>query len=99
MGKDKSFLGRIWILCFDDYLSNCTYACTNSPEGEGYQTGMEPQLATAGGIGVSDELDEEIQKISYEEQSEVKKQIEKFVKEKPESVAQLLRNWLSDEWD
>lgn len=30
---------------------------------------------------------------------ELKEQIEKFVAAKPEAVAQLLRNWLTDEWD
>ncbi len=43
--------------------------------------------------------DEFIPEIDLEERSEVKKQIEKFVKQKPDAVAQLLRNWLSDEWD
>jgi len=37
--------------------------------------------------------------INFEEHSEIKKQIENFVKQKPESVAQLLRNWLSEDWD
>ncbi len=37
--------------------------------------------------------------IELEEKSEVKKQIEKFVKQKPDAVAQLLRNWLADDWD
>ena len=40
-----------------------------------------------------------IPEIELEERSEIKKQIDKFVKQKPDSVAQLLRNWLSDEWD
>ncbi|MCX7710683.1 MAG: flagellar basal-body MS-ring/collar protein FliF [Clostridia bacterium] len=42
---------------------------------------------------------EVIPEIDLEERSEVKKQIEKFVKQKPDAVAQLLRNWLADEWD
>ncbi|HEX3030329.1 MAG TPA: flagellar M-ring protein FliF [Clostridia bacterium] len=42
---------------------------------------------------------EPIPEIDLEERSEVKKQIEKFVKQKPDAVAQLLRNWLSDDWD
>lgn len=60
---------------------------------------LVPELATAGGpkFIVTDE--QEIPEISFEEHSEVKKQIERFVRQKPESVAQLLRNWLSDEWD
>lgn len=45
-------------------------------------------------------VEEEIlPEIEIEEKSEVKKQIDKFVKHRPEAVAQLLRNWLSDEWD
>jgi flagellar M-ring protein FliF len=45
------------------------------------------------------DYDEQIPEIELEERSEIKKQIDKFVKQKPDSVAQLLRNWLSDEWD
>lgn len=48
---------------------------------------------------VPEDLDYDLPEIDLEEKSEVKKQIEKFVKQKPEAVAQLLRNWLSDEWD
>ncbi|MDP4179488.1 MAG: flagellar basal-body MS-ring/collar protein FliF [Bacillota bacterium] len=61
----------------------------------------EPALAAAGAGGfdvtVNDEM--ELQEIDIEERSEVKKQIEKFVKQKPDAVAQLLRNWLSDDWE
>lgn len=42
---------------------------------------------------------EKVEEIDMEERSEVKQQIEKFVKQKPEAVAQLLRNWLSDDWE
>ena len=37
--------------------------------------------------------------IDLEEKSETKRQLEKFVKQKPDAVAQLLRNWLSEDWD
>lgn len=36
--------------------------------------------------------------ISVEESSETKKLIEKFVDENPEAAANLLRNWLNEEW-
>lgn len=36
--------------------------------------------------------------IEYEESSETKKLIEKFVDENPEAAANLLRNWLNEEW-
>ncbi len=42
---------------------------------------------------------EEIMDINVEEQSELKKQIDKFAKENPDAVAQLLRNWLADDWE
>lgn len=37
--------------------------------------------------------------INIQEQSELKKQIEKFVQDNPDSVAQLLRNWLAEDWE
>jgi len=43
--------------------------------------------------------EEKLPEIDLEEKSEVKKQIDKLVKQKPDAVAQLLRNWLSDDWD
>lgn len=57
------------------------------------------QVATAGGPRFITPESEPVPEIALEERSEVKKQIEKFVKQKPEAVAQLLRNWLSDDWD
>jgi flagellar M-ring protein FliF len=61
---------------------------------------LAPQLATANGASIDgDEMKDDVPAISFEERSEIKKQIERFVKEKPESVAQLLRNWLSEDWD
>jgi flagellar M-ring protein FliF len=60
---------------------------------------LEP-LTTAGERFIVPEYpNENIPEISLEEKSEVKKQIDKFVKQKPEAVAQLLRNWLSDDWN
>ena len=63
-----------------------------------------PAEATAGGAAtgprfIVPEESEPLPEIEFEEKSEVKKQIEKFVKQKPEAVAQLLRNWISEEWD
>ncbi len=60
--------------------------------------GLEPALAGAGGIEIP--LSQApLPDISTEEQSEIKKQIDKFVAQKPDAVAQLLRNWLSEDWD
>ncbi len=59
------------------------------------------QLAAASGpkFIVPENMGDPVPEIEIEERSEVKKQIEKFVKQKPDAVAQLLRNWLSDDWE
>ncbi len=43
-------------------------------------------------------LEMELEDIDVEEKSETRKLIEKFVDENPEAAAQLLRNWLSEDW-
>jgi flagellar M-ring protein FliF len=61
---------------------------------------LQPAMATGSGPKfVVPEQEEPLPEIELEERSEIKKQIDKFVKQKPDAVAQLLRNWLSDEWD
>ena len=37
--------------------------------------------------------------LEFEEKDEYRIQIGKFIKTKPDAVAQLLRNWLSDDWE
>jgi flagellar M-ring protein FliF len=37
--------------------------------------------------------------LEFEEKDEYRSQIGKFIKTKPDAVAQLLRNWLSDDWE
>ena len=66
---------------------------------------IEPELSVES-LLVSTQLEEqaEIEKqrlhdIEIGVDSEVKRQIEKFVNEKPDSAAQLLRNWLNEEWE
>ena len=41
---------------------------------------------------------EVLEDIELDEKSETRKLIEKFVDENPEAVANLLRNWLSEDW-
>lgn len=48
---------------------------------------------------INDLKQEPVPEIDTEERSEVKKQLEKFVKQKPDAVAQLLRNWLTDDYE
>lgn len=42
--------------------------------------------------------DSELEDIEVETKSETRKMIEKFVDDNPEAVANLLRNWLSEDW-
>ncbi len=42
--------------------------------------------------------EEPLEDIGYEEKSEARLLIEKFVDENPEAVASLLRNWLNEDW-
>ncbi len=63
---------------------------------------VEPELSVEDllvSTQLEDEKEDMIAEIDTSVESEYKKQIEKFVAEKPEAVAQLLRNWLSDEWE
>ncbi|MCL2047617.1 MAG: hypothetical protein FWG87_02710 [Defluviitaleaceae bacterium] len=66
---------------------------------------LEPQLAVED-LLVSTQLEEAreeaaqaLEEIDYFKENEIKKQIDKFVNEKPEAVAALLRNWINvEEW-
>ena len=63
---------------------------------------MEPELSVEE-LLVNTQLEEAIEEsekleeIDYFKESEVKKQIEKFVNEKPDAVASLLRSWINNE--
>ncbi|MCL2204762.1 MAG: hypothetical protein FWB88_12580 [Defluviitaleaceae bacterium] len=65
---------------------------------------VEPELSVEDLLATTqlEEAKEEasrLEEIDYEKENEVKKQIDKFVNEKPEAVAALLRNWLNaEEW-
>ncbi|MDL2248872.1 flagellar M-ring protein FliF [Tyzzerella sp. OttesenSCG-928-J15] len=66
---------------------------------------VDPELSVED-LLVSTQLEEEkeeeverLKDIDYSTDSEVKKQIDKFVEDKPEAVAQLLRNWLNEGWE
>ncbi|NLK20755.1 MAG: flagellar M-ring protein FliF [Epulopiscium sp.] len=62
-------------------------------------TEIEPELSVEEMLESSQVKPEEVDPIEYNEESEIKRQIDKFVEEKPEAVASLLRNWLSEEWE
>ena len=42
--------------------------------------------------------EEQLEDIGFNDKSEARVLIEKFVDEKPEAVASLLRNWLNEDW-
>ena len=58
----------------------------------------EPELSVEQLLATTKE-NQSLDDIEFSDKSETRKMIEKFVDENPEAVAQLLRNWLNDEWD
>ncbi|MDD3172551.1 MAG: hypothetical protein PHF63_02585, partial [Herbinix sp.] len=60
-------------------------------------TELEPELSVEQLLATTKE-NQTIEDIEFNEVSEVRRMIEKFVDEKPEAVAQLLRNWLNEDW-
>lgn len=60
-------------------------------------TETEPELSVEELLATTKE-NQALEDIEISEKSETKRLIEKFVDENPEAVAQLLRNWLNDDW-
>ena len=58
----------------------------------------EPELSVEQLLATTKE-NQSLDDIEFSDKSETRRMIEKFVDENPEAVAQLLRNWLNDEWD
>ena len=61
-------------------------------------TELEPELSVEQLLATTKES-QTIEDIDFSEVSEVRRMIEKFVDEKPYAVAQLLRNWLNEDWN
>ena len=61
-------------------------------------TETEPELSVDEILKATKEK-EAVDEIEYDDKSEVRKAIEKFVDENPESVALLLRSWLNKDWE
>ena len=59
---------------------------------------LEPELSVESMLE-STKATEDLEDIGFMEKSETRILIEKFVDEKPEAAAALLRNWLEEEWD
>lgn len=62
-------------------------------------TEIEPELSVEEMLASSQREYDELESIEMNDKSEARKQIEKFVDENPEAVAQLLRNWLNEDWE
>lgn len=61
---------------------------------------LEPELSVETLLQTTKENEEEnLEDIGFKEKSEARVLIEKFVDEKPEAVASLLRNWLNEDWE
>jgi len=60
-------------------------------------TETEPELSVEDLLATTKES-QQLEDIELSEKSETRRLIEKFVDENPEAVAQLLRNWLNDDW-
>lgn len=60
---------------------------------------MEPEVSVDSLLESTKESMKDLEDIGYNEKSDTRIMIEKFVDEKPEAVAALLRNWLEEEWD
>jgi flagellar M-ring protein FliF len=66
---------------------------------------IEPELSVEDLLVSSQLADQQeaelarMEEIRHSTDSAVKEQIDKFVEEKPDAVAQLLRNWINEDWD
>lgn len=60
---------------------------------------LEPELSVESLLASTREPESDMEDINYTEKSEARMLIERFVDEKPEAVASLLRNWLNEDWD
>ena len=60
---------------------------------------LAPEISVESLLESTAEAQEELEDIGYNEKSEVRLMIEKFVDENPEAVAALLRNWLNEDWE
>lgn len=64
---------------------------------------IEPELSVED-LLVSTQVEEEkeierLKEIEFNEENAIKGQIDQFIKDKPDAVAQLLRNWINDDWE
>lgn len=58
----------------------------------------EPELSVEALLKTTKET-QQLEDIDYDDRSEVRKMIDKFVDENPEAVSSLLRGWLNEDWE
>lgn len=61
-------------------------------------TEVEPELSVED-LLESTKTKQELEAIEFDDKSETRVQIERFVQENPDAVALLLRNWLNEDWE
>ena len=61
-------------------------------------TEVEPELSVEELLTTTQE-ERELEDIELGEESEIRRMIDKFVDDNPEAAAQLLRNWLNEDWE
>ena len=60
---------------------------------------IAPEISVESLLESTAEVQESLEDIGYNEKSDVRIMIEKFVDENPDAVASLLRNWLNEDWE
>ena len=60
---------------------------------------LQPEISVEALLESTAGTQDELEDIGYNEKSDVRLMIEKFVDENPDAVASLLRNWLNEEWE
>lgn len=92
-GKDvMDYLNILVVVLILALLGFVVYRSTRPVE----VTELEPELSVD---QLLQDTRENLEEIDFDDRSESRKMIEKFVDEKPEAVAQLLRNWLNEDWE
>ena len=60
---------------------------------------IAPEISVESLLESTAEVQDSLEDIGYNEKSDVRLMIEKFVDENPDAVASLLRNWLNEDWE
>lgn len=60
---------------------------------------LQPEISVESLLESTTDSQETLEDIGYNEKSDVRLMIEKFVDENPDAVASLLRNWLNEDWE